>query len=71
MCRPVICTCVASAATMRRSVLIIDDDRDVSKPVAAILKDAGFAIVELSDHRPEEVRAEVGRVEPDVVLLDG
>ena len=56
---------------MRGSVLIVDDDQDISKIVAEVLSEEGFVISELRDARPGAVQAEVARLEPDVVLLDG
>jgi DNA-binding response OmpR family regulator len=56
---------------MRGSVLIVDDDRDISKIVAEVLSEEGFFISELRDAQPAAIQAEVARLEPDVVLLDG
>ena len=52
-------------------MLIVDDDQDISKIVAAVLTDEGFVISELRDARAAAIEAEVARLEPDVVLLDG
>jgi DNA-binding response OmpR family regulator len=56
---------------MRGSVLIIDDDQAISEIVASVLSDEGFLISELRDAQPAAIQAEVARLEPDVVLLDG
>ena len=56
---------------MRGSVLIVDDDQDISKIVAEVLSEEGFLIAELRDAQPAAIQAEVARLEPDVVLLDG
>jgi DNA-binding response OmpR family regulator len=56
---------------MRGSVLIVDDDQDISKIVAEVLSEEGFVISELRDAQPAAILAEVKRLEPDVVLLDG
>jgi DNA-binding response OmpR family regulator len=56
---------------IRGSVLIVDNDRDISSVVAEILADEGFAVSELADPRPAAIEQEVVRLEPDVVLLDG
>jgi DNA-binding response OmpR family regulator len=56
---------------MRGSVLIVDDDQDISKIVAEVLSEEGFVISELRDARPATIQAEIARLEPDVVLLDG
>jgi DNA-binding response OmpR family regulator len=54
-----------------RRVLIIDDDRDITDLVHAILTDEGFAVSTLHDQRPDAIRAAVNQLEPDCVLLDG
>jgi len=56
---------------MRGSVLIVDDDQDVSKIVAEVLSEEGFQISVLRDSQPAVIHAEIARLEPDVVLLDG
>src|ERR1700730_15190502 len=56
---------------MRGSVLIVDDDQDISKIVAEVLSEEGFQISVLCDSRPAVMYAEIARLEPDVVLLDG
>jgi CheY-like chemotaxis protein len=56
---------------MRGSVLIVDDDQDISNIVAEALSEEGFVIYALRDARPGAVQSEVARLEPDVVLLDG
>ena len=56
---------------MSGSVLIVDDDRDVSALVTDVLRDAAFTVSELADMSPGAIHAEVARIEPDVVLLDG
>jgi two-component system nitrogen regulation response regulator NtrX len=56
---------------MRGSVLIVDDDQDISTIVAEVLNDEGFVISELRDSHPAAIQAEIARLEPDVVLLDG
>ena len=59
------------AAAERRSVLIIDNDRDVSEIVRAVLQDEGYDVAVLSDLSPDAIAAAVGVHEPDAVLLDG
>jgi DNA-binding response OmpR family regulator len=56
---------------MRGAVLIVDDNHDISRIVAEVLTEEGFDISELGDAQSSVVRAEVTRLEPDVVLLDG
>jgi DNA-binding NtrC family response regulator len=56
---------------MRGSVLIVDDDQDISTIVAEVLSAEGFSVSELRDAHPAIIQAEVARLEPDVVLLDG
>jgi DNA-binding response OmpR family regulator len=52
-------------------VLVIDDDRDITELVHAVLTDEGFAVSVLHDQRPEAIRVAVNQLEPDCVLLDG
>ena len=59
------------AGTQRRSVLIIDHDRDVSEIVRAVLQDEGYDVAVLSDMSPDAIAAAIGVHEPDAVLLDG
>lgn len=62
----------ASAGSSRKPrVLCIDDDRDVAEVVQAILVDAGYSVSCLYDVNEESIQRAVGRLEPDVVLLDG
>ena len=58
-------------AGIRGSVLIVDDDQDISSVVAEVLADEGFTVSQLADPRPTAIEQEVVRLEPDVVLLDG
>jgi CheY-like chemotaxis protein len=63
-----------SALSQRRSrakILVIDNDRDVGELVYAILNDSGYSVSLLFDLDRDAIRAAVGRVEPDCVLLDG
>jgi CheY-like chemotaxis protein len=62
---------VASDVTERRTVLLIDNDRDVAEIVRAVLTDEGYEVAVMSDLAPDAVAAAVGRLEPDAVLLDG
>ena len=55
----------------RRTVLLIDNDRDVAEIVRAVLTDEGYDVAVLSDLTPDAIAAAVGRLEPDAVLLDG
>ena len=52
------------------TILCVDDDRDVAEVVEAILDDAGYAVSCLYDLADDALLRAVGRVEPDVVLLD-
>lgn len=52
------------------SVLCVDDDRDIAEVVQAILADEGYAISCLYEVADDAVLRMVGRLEPDVVLLD-
>jgi CheY-like chemotaxis protein len=55
----------------RAKILVIDNDRDVGELVYAILNDSGYSVSLLFDLDRDAIRAAVGRVEPDCVLLDG
>ncbi len=55
----------------QRKVLVIDDDRDITDLVYAILTDEGFAVSVLHDQAPDAIRVAVGQLEPDCILLDG
>jgi two-component system, NtrC family, nitrogen regulation response regulator NtrX len=56
---------------VRGRVLIVDDDPDISEIVAELLVEEGFEVTNLRDARPDVIQAEIARLEPDVVLLDG
>jgi CheY-like chemotaxis protein len=53
-----------------RSVLVVDDDRDIGILLEAVLTDAGYAVSVSTAVDAESVTAAVGRLEPDCVLLD-
>ena len=52
-------------------VLVIDPDQDIANIVYAVLSDAGYLVSVLASVDPEAIRAAVGQLEPDCVLLDG
>jgi DNA-binding response OmpR family regulator len=52
-------------------VLCVDDDRDIAEIVQAVLTDEGYSVSCLYDLADDGLRRAVGRIEPDVVLLDG
>lgn len=52
-------------------ILVIDDDHDVGDVVTAILSDEGYDVTTLDHISDETVRAAIGRLEPDCILLDG
>jgi CheY-like chemotaxis protein len=58
-------------ASPTRSVLVVDNDRDIAEVVRAVLTDEGYSVEVVSEVSHGAVAAAVGRVEPDVVLLDG
>ena len=55
----------------RKTVLVIDDDRDVAEVVQTILIDEGFRVSCLYTHLGQDVAAAVETLQPDCVLLDG
>ena len=52
------------------SVLCVDDDRDVAEVVQAVLEDEGYAVSCLYELADDALLRAVGRLEPDVILLD-
>jgi CheY-like chemotaxis protein len=52
------------------TILLVDDDRDISAVVEAVLTDEGFRVSCLATAGEEALHAAVNRVEPDCVLLD-
>lgn len=58
-------------ATPRPRVLCVDDDCDVVAVVEAILSDEGYDVSSLHDLGDDELLLTIGRLEPDVILLDG
>jgi CheY-like chemotaxis protein len=55
----------------RGTVLIVDDNADISEIVGDVLTEEGYAIEILRDRNLESVKAAVERLRPDCVLLDG
>jgi DNA-binding NtrC family response regulator len=56
---------------MGGSVLIVDDDEQISGVVTEALTEEGFTVSALADAHTAAIWDEVARLEPDVVLLDG
>lgn len=54
-----------------KSVLVVDDDRDIAEVVQTILLDEGFKVSCLYEPSKNDVKAAIDRIEPDCVLLDG
>ena len=54
-----------------KSVLVVDDDRDIAEVVQTILLDEGFKVTCLYEPSRNDVKAAIDRIEPDCVLLDG
>jgi CheY-like chemotaxis protein len=52
-------------------VLLVDNDQDVRDLVHAVLTDEGYAVTTLGEMDHAAIAAEVGRTEPDCILLDG
>ena len=59
-----------TATGQGRSVLCVDDDRDIAEIVEAILTDEGYAVSCLYEVEGDSLLRTIGRLEPDVVLLD-
>jgi CheY-like chemotaxis protein len=60
-----------SGAPGRRTVLVIDDDPVLANLVHDLLTEEGYAVSVLTTVTSETIRAAVGRLEPDCLLLDG
>jgi DNA-binding NtrC family response regulator len=69
--RPEVFELPAAAERGAARILVIDDDRDVGDVVTAILGDEGYEVTTLEHISDETVRAAIGRLEPDCILLDG
>jgi CheY-like chemotaxis protein len=52
-------------------VLLVDNDQDVRDLVHAVLTDEGYEVTTLAETDHAAIAAEVGRTEPDCILLDG
>ena len=52
-------------------VLVIDDDRDITELVYAVLADEGFAVSALNTVDGDAIRVAINQIEPDCILLDG
>lgn len=52
-------------------VLLVDNDQDVLDLVQAVLSDEGYDVTTLDEADQAAIAAEVGRIEPDCILLDG
>jgi len=59
------------AAREALRVLVVDGDDDVTELVSAMLTDEGYAVGVLTTTDHDSIAAEVGRLEPDCILLDG
>ena len=53
-----------------KTVLCVDDDREVVELIDAILADEGYRVITLLEYDEDLLLREMGRAEPDVVLLD-
>jgi CheY-like chemotaxis protein len=62
---------VKSLSRTGKSVVVVDDDRDVAELVQTILIDDGFKVSCLYTPSQNDVKAAIDRIEPDCVLLDG
>jgi CheY-like chemotaxis protein len=54
----------------RRTILCVDEDRDIAEILQALFTDEGYATSCLYHVENDAVMRAVGRLEPDVVLLD-
>jgi two-component system nitrogen regulation response regulator NtrX len=54
-----------------RRVLVVDDDQGLREVVTAVLEDEGYQVTSLDHVSDDAIRAAIGRIEPDCILLDG
>ena len=59
------------AAREALRILVVDGDDDVTELVSAMLTDEGYEVTGLTTTDHDSIAAEVGRLEPDCILLDG
>jgi CheY-like chemotaxis protein len=52
-------------------ILLVDNDPNIRELVEAVLSDEGYAVSSLGETGSAAIAAEVGRLEPDCILLDG
>ena len=57
--------------SLKNTVLVIDDDEDITTLVHEILSDEGYAVTVLQHERVESIQEAVDRLEPNCILLDG
>jgi FixJ family two-component response regulator len=55
----------------QKTIVVVDDDRDIAEVVQTILIDEGFTVSCLYQPTKNDVKAAIDRLEPDCVLLDG
>lgn len=59
-----------AANVPRQRILCADDDRDIGATVQAILADEGYDVSCLFEITDDALHREIGRLEPDCILLD-
>jgi CheY-like chemotaxis protein len=62
---------MAEVLVAKKTVVVIDDDRDIAEVVQTVLLDEGFKVSCLYDPNRSDLKAAIDRMEPDCVLLDG
>ena len=62
---------MTDAAPDALRILVVDSDDDVTELVSAMLTDEGYEVATLTTADHDSIAAEVGRFEPDCILLDG
>ena len=64
-------TAAEGADGKRGMVLVAEDDPALALVVRMLLENEGYAVAVLAHVTSDEIRAGVGRLEPDCILLDG
>lgn len=65
------CRAIFSIVNPPKTVLVVDNDRDIAEIVESILTDEGFKVSCLYRDSQVELHAAVESLDPDCVLLDG
>lgn len=62
---------VQQGSAPKKTVAVVDDDRDISELIQTVLLDEGFKVACLFMQEEGELKAAIDQVGPDCVVLDG